>query len=204
AATARPSTNSSTSTVSSSRRGMYESSGTPTRTCTSRPSGSDAVCSTGRPRRLTAELLPSRGRLKRPSPAPSWPCDPGAPPGAPGPIPAADGPVDPLHDHRGRNRPRGDLDLQARPDLDPDLGLPRARAQPGGGVVHATRDTPPRLGGGAYLPAHDRVLRRNRLHDRPDPRRPAQRVRPQAPELRPRHHARTRPARLPRDEVPHP
>src|SRR5439155_10142739 len=112
---------------------------TPTRTCTSRPSGSDAVCWTGRPRRLTADLLPGRGRLKRPSAAPSWPCDPGAPPGAPGPIPIADGPVDPLHDHRGRDRARGDLDLQARPHLDSDLGLPDARAQPGGRMVHAIR-----------------------------------------------------------------
>src|SRR5919197_6432266 len=62
AAATRPSKLISTSTVSSSRRGMYGSSGTPTRTRASRPSGSVAVSSTGSPRRLMGRAYTRPGR----------------------------------------------------------------------------------------------------------------------------------------------
>src|SRR5919201_20106 len=62
AAATRPSKRISTSTVSSSRRGMYGSSGTPTRTRASRPSGSVALSSTGSPRRLIGRPYTHAGR----------------------------------------------------------------------------------------------------------------------------------------------
>src|SRR5262245_50169049 len=56
---------SSTSTVSSSRGGMYESSGTPTLTCTTRPSGSVASASIGWARSATVPVSRMGARPKR-------------------------------------------------------------------------------------------------------------------------------------------
>src|SRR5437764_13567399 len=123
-------------------------------------------------------------------------------PGAPRSLPAAHDPGPAGDDHRGRDHPRGDLDRAPRPDLGPDLGLPRPRAQPARRVAAAPRHPPPWLGCGDCLPADTRVLRRDRLHIRPDPHPPERRLRPQAAELRARHHARPRASRLPGDEVP--
>src|SRR5919206_511750 len=95
-----------------------------------RQRGADPKCSpqglgTGRPRRLTAAAFSGADGSKRPVREPSWAGDPGAPAGAPGPLPPADGAVAPRDDHRRSGGARGDLDLEARHHVDPDLRLPR-------------------------------------------------------------------------------
>ena len=99
-------------------------------------------------------------------------------PGTSRPPSGPDGPVRARDRDRRRARARGDLDRAARPRVGRDLGLPRARAQPGRGLVPAARDLAPRVCGCADVRADDRVPRRDRLHVRPDARRPVQPVRP--------------------------
>ena len=87
--------------------------------------------------------------------------------------------------------------------LAPRLALPGDGAQPRGRMVHAPRDQAAGAGGRAHLRARPARHRRDRLRLHPDAGQPGQRLRAGRSRLRRRPDQGARPARLPRDEVPH-
>ncbi|TME22634.1 MAG: AI-2E family transporter, partial [Chloroflexi bacterium] len=71
-----------------------------------------------------------------------------------------------------------------------DRVVPGPRAEPGSRLVPAARPVQARRRRRGDLLAHARLLRRDRVPVRADARPPGERVREQAPRLRPRRHAR--------------